>query len=363
MISKFVVLFVGALATQVAWAGDSSWTDRFTLGGDLRFEHDAISKTAPNDNAGRHRGRFRLRMATKVNIDESTDVYVRLSSGDSSSAISGNSAFTSNSTKKSIGIDHAYLNWHPSSELEVLVGKQKNPLQVVEQSQILFDNDYAPEGLAVVHESSRFFAMGAAYLLQERSPQADGTSEPDSSLLSVMAGVHQSASEGLGYKVGLGYHDFTNVKDNAALTSFEGNSNTGTRYVHEYRVAEALGQVDWTTAEWKLSVYVDHAHNYGAKDHNQALTSGLQWQTLRDGKADWTVGYAYLTLEKDATVASINWSDFADGEDGSNGHMVEVRKQLSKKVSFGIQHMAANIDNAGSPFVMHRTQSQLLAKF
>lgn len=325
-----------------------------TLNGDLRFRHDYLSKTNQSD---RHRERFRLRIGTQANVNESIKAKVRLTTDEDADPISGNQTMTDNASKKSIFIDLAFVDWQIDDGFNLAFGKQENPFRIIQQSQILYDSDYTPEGLSITRQGSLFVNLGA-FSLVERSPNATtGTSEPDSWLVAAMAGYKADLTDSLGFTLAIAHHAFTSLKDHAVFKSqkFYGNSTYGngdnTRYLYNYSVNELLAELRWKAFGSTANLYADAIQNYEVDSHNQGLIVGANYSTLNDrGKPDWTLGYSYTNVDKDATVSAVNNSDFASGEDGSHGHTFVIGKSIASGTNVQLTWMHASIDNDGAPY-------------
>ena len=77
--------------------------------------------------------------------------------------ISGNTTFTDNASKKFVYIDLAYGKWTPVNtdfwSAAFTIGKMQNPFSL---SDLVFDSDYTPEGLAQQFS----FALAEAHQLE-----------------------------------------------------------------------------------------------------------------------------------------------------------------------------------------------------
>jgi hypothetical protein len=349
----------------------AAWAEKISLNGDFRFRHDYNSKNAPADTSDRHQERFRLRLGAQAQVSEATKVKIRLASGNGD-PLSANQTMTENSTKKGVFIDVAMVDYKACDVTNVYLGKMDNPLRPIGQSQLIYDADYTPEGIAAVNKLGGMFVNLGAFSLQERGPQSStsGTSEPDSGLLAGVLGFKSDNSEGMNWMVTAGYHSFTAMKKNAALTSgastttaFFGNSSTGGRYNHDYQVAEIGGELKWKKEGSAYGIFVDAIQNLYIEEDNTGLLAGLQFQTLKDGKPDWTFVYAYMGLDKDATVSNLNNSDWGNGNDGGFGHMGQIAKAISPFTTASLTWYHMNVDNNGTPYGTERAFADLQISF
>ncbi len=136
-------------------SGMPDWVTSFKLNGDLRLRYDGIYSDNPA-LVERHRARYRLRFGATAVMMDKFEAGFRLMSGEGSSIagvsdpISGNTTFDNGGAKKGIFIDMAYGKWTAINNADwsatFIGGKMENPFVF---SDIVFDPDYTPEGLAM----------------------------------------------------------------------------------------------------------------------------------------------------------------------------------------------------------------------
>ena len=169
----------------------------------------------------------------------------------------------------------------------------------------------------------------------------------------------------MNWMITAGYHTFTALKKNAALsTGFLGNSNTGARYIHDYQVAELGGEVKFNMGGSAVAVFADVIKNFYVEEEGEGVLAGAQFQTLdSDKKPVWSFTYAYMGLDKDATVSAINNSDWGNGNDGGFGHMGQVGYVFNPNTSASLTWMHMNVDANGAPFGTERALADLIVTF
>lgn len=354
--------------STVALAQESKvpWTEKIELFGDIRLRHDYLTKTKPADTSEAHQERLRLRLGLSAKINDRLKTKVRIATSQGQTPLATNQTLTDNANKKGLYVDMAMVDYALAEGQSLWAGKMENPLRVLPSSQLIYDVDYTPEGAAYQGQFGGAFVKAAGFILQERGQQADGTSEPDSWLLAGLAGYKMEISETMGFMAAAGYHDFTSLKKNAALTpGFSGNTSYGAgRYTNDYQVGELLAEYHLKGDAHLISIYGDFLNNFDIDEDNRAYIAGLTFQTLDDkGKANWTFGYAYTSIDKDATVSALNNSDFANGNDGSFGHIFQVGKALAPSTSLTLTWNNAHIDNGAKPFTSDRALLDLVMAF
>lgn len=142
------------------------WVTSYKFSGDLRGRFDDVSTQTPafKNSAGtvaqenNMRFRYRLRFGLTANLKDNMQVGFRLGTDDTGKGadtstgnpLSNNSTLLGDGSKKPIWVDAAYGKWTPINDgtwmLAATIGKMDNPFQ---QSAMVFDPDYTPEGAAL----------------------------------------------------------------------------------------------------------------------------------------------------------------------------------------------------------------------
>ena len=134
-------------------SGMPDWVTSLRIGGDFRGRYEMFQSEDPTF-VDRHRFRYRIRPGIVATIRDNFEVGFRLTSSEAQGTfggdpISGNTTFQDNASKKFAFIDLAYGKWtavnNPDWSLSLTVGKMENPFVF---SDMVFDGDYTPEGLA-----------------------------------------------------------------------------------------------------------------------------------------------------------------------------------------------------------------------
>lgn len=361
-----LIIFLFALgAPAFAEQNAAAWAEKISMGGDLRFRHDYYSKGKAADTSARHRERIRLRLNATAKITDSVTGKIRIATSDGAKPTSNNTTMSGNADKKEIYLDIAALDWKMCESGHAVIGKQENTLRLLPRSELIYDADYTPEGVSV-NGGKNFLTRVGGFVVQERGPQNDGTSNPDSWLLAGVAAYRMELSESLIATAGGGYHSFTALKKNSAVgEGFLGNSsNSANEYVHDYQVGEILLELTWKLNGMNLNLYTDLIQNFGAEENNTGMHAGTALQTLGEtGKPVWTFGYAYITTGKDATLSAANNSNPNIGIDGGFAHNVLVGRALTSNISTTLNYYRGQVDGNGNPFWIDRAMLDLIAGF
>lgn len=136
-------------------SGMPDWVTSFKINGDMRGRYEGFFY--PDNEAqivDRNRWRYRARLGFVANIKDNFEVGLRLTSSEAVGAVGGdpissNTTMTSNGSKKFVFLDLAYGKWKAVDNslwtATTTVGKMENPFVY---SDMVFDADYTPEGLA-----------------------------------------------------------------------------------------------------------------------------------------------------------------------------------------------------------------------
>lgn len=141
-----------------AKSGMPDWVTSLKISGDVRLRYDGIyfdPESGGPTGVDRNRIRHRTRVGITASLLDDFEVGVRLASAEAkgpggfADPISGNDSFTGNAGRKPVWFDLMYVKWTavntPTWSATFLGGKMDNPFTFDE---VVFDPDYAPEGLA-----------------------------------------------------------------------------------------------------------------------------------------------------------------------------------------------------------------------
>ena len=152
-----------ALATAVNGAANAAWYDDVTFKGDFRyryqFDQDDTKKTATSSaDVDRSRNRMRFRYGAYGKINDSMDFGFRLTTGGDGSVDSTNQTLKSDFGNYSISLDQVYAKIKTTDSTTLTFGKMSNPFWTPQKSQLIWDGDVTPEGIAGTYKNGAFFA-------------------------------------------------------------------------------------------------------------------------------------------------------------------------------------------------------------
>jgi hypothetical protein len=308
-------------------SADSNWIDRFKLKGDFRYRYEYIDdeKSAYE----RHRNRIRLRVGIHGKVNDTVDVGTVIASG-SEDPVSTNQTLDSQSNTKDIRLDQAYFAWKPISGLKIKGGKFKNPFYQPIKTELLWDVDLRPEGLALQYSADQFFVNAGFFHIEERKK------EDDSFLFGGQAG-YKMKSKGVSATLGAGYFNYTEIKDRQ-LSDFDfleeeddsfGNTLADDQFITDYNELELFGDVTFKGAGLPISLFFDYVINTVADDNDTGYLVGFKVNKAKK-PGSWDFRYNYREIEADAVFGALSDSDFRGGGTDGKGHELNFGYQLAK---------------------------------
>ncbi|MBA4150047.1 MAG: putative porin [Verrucomicrobia bacterium] len=307
-------------------SGMPEWVTALKFTGDLRLRYDGIYSDVPG-LVDRHRARFRLRYGVVASLAEDFEVGFRLASTASTGGnsagdpVSTNETFGNNANRKPIGIDLAFVRWSPIETPDwtgsFSVGKFENPFSF---SEMLFDNDYTPEGLAqtlgyrINEDHQMRFSLGQ-FILDEI-----GTSSRDAYMFGAQTRLNSRWDEHWQSSLTFGALSILNPRTltSAAVPDVNrGNTRTAAGVlVHDYNLLIADAAVTYTfdsapfyKGKFPVRLGGEYIYNLGAPNKNVAFGFGPTF-----GKAGkrgtWEFSAKYKEMQADSVYEETVDSDY-----------------------------------------------------
>lgn len=351
------------------------WTDRVKIKGDFRYRYEWIDDDRKDDD--RNRNRIRARIGLKAKANDDVDLGFQLSTGgaegyssEEGDPLSGNSTLTNGFSLKHIWLSRAYANWHPHQVpgLNVTAGKMAAPFYNVGKSELVWDGDLNPEGIAVKYKKSfdSLEAFGGAYGFWVLERKAEG----DSGLFGVQGGLKKkfTAFDDKAHVLGgLSYYDFGNIQGEAPFFNADGddfgNSLDGAGALAEdFDLFETFGEFGFRVKKVPVTLFADYVTNTAASSDNDGWSVGF-----KVGKAkkpgSWQFRYLYKEVEKDAVVGGFTDSDFGGGGTDVEGHEINVAYQIAKNWQVALSYFNNDTGISGDEEDYERVQVDLKFKF
>jgi len=335
-----------------SFADAAEWHEKLKLKGDVRFRNELIRQEDKGDN---FRWRIRARLAAEAEINESWSAVLGLAAG-SDDPVSTNQTLTGGFARKGFNLDLAYIDFHPKQipGMNMAAGKIRLPFETADKTQLLWDNDMTPEGIALkyrhgVGNLADLFLSAAGFYLTDNDP------DNEQWMSGGQAGFIVKPSEKVSLTAGAGYYDFHRTEGLPGIyNSSKLYGNSGTKvvadekttyyYALDYNEFEILGILDAKLGEkWLLRLTGDYVQNAEADSLNAGYLFG---GSLNYGKDQGSVKLSanYRKLEADAVLGALTYSDPWGG--GTNGKGLELGFSygLAKGASFDVTYF---IDTKG----------------
>jgi hypothetical protein len=329
-----------------------SWITSYKLSGDFRGRFDDQS----GDEAGviaRERLRYRLRAGLTLDMKDNLEVGFRLGSGDGG-PLSNNQTMSGNGSKKSIYVDTAYGKWTPINDgtwmLAGTFGKMVNPF---DESPMVFDPDYTPEGAALqatykLNSKNSFRFNSAAFVLDE-APK----SSHDPFLYGGQIIWDAKWTPAIGTALGIAAYDISGKQNlSANYDSNVGNTLAGGLFATDFNPIVASGNVTYTldkfplyTGAFPIKLAGEYMNNPAASGKNIGYWGGVTFG--KSGKkGTWDISYRYQVLDANAwwdqivdddNIAVLPTSTTAAGivaGTGIKGHLIKANYSITDALTF-----------------------------
>jgi len=348
------------------------WIKNINISGDFRYRLESIDgETAGDWATGRNRHRVRARFNIGTKLDEEWDLGFRLASGSADPASTNQSLDESFSTK-GLWLDLAYFDWHPLSVkgLNVFGGKMKNPFYKVGKTELVWDGDLNPEGIAAKYvmplgESDKLHINGGGFWVNE---EAAGV---DTSLWGIQAYINHDLQNKQYVLGGLSYYDYGNIENKGDLTtpwggdpSFFGNTATGSTYDSDFDIVEGFVEYGFEYANMPVSIFGNIVQNTVASTgEDEGWLIGFKLNKCK-APGSWDFRYNYRDLDADAVLGAFSDSDFIGGGTNGKGHELGLNYQLTKNIQAGLTYFVNERDRgSGSGDRYRKLQADLQFKF
>ncbi|MBN1424130.1 putative porin [Candidatus Fermentibacteria bacterium] len=336
------------LVCGVAHAAEGgAWSDKLKLGGDFRYRLETISDDSKTDADGdtytQMRHRIRTRLYLDAAVSDALSFRLSLATGGTTDPVSTNQTLDGDFANKGVAIDMAYADVHPASlkGLSILLGKMKTPFVAPGKSELLWDGDLTPEGLALRFSSpvgsAKLFA-NAGYLWVDEIKD-----DSDVMLMGGQAGL--SAKLGtLDLTAGLGYFTYTEVE--------------------LYNIMQVMAQIGTKLGTMPASLFVDFASNGEADDDNTGMVFGMGLGKKK-APGSWDLMAYYQSLEANAVNPAFCGSDFGGGGTDASGVVVSAGLQVMKDADLGLTYFLnkRGIGEGGAETDYGRMQLDFAFKF
>ncbi|MCW0197776.1 putative porin [Sphingopyxis sp.] len=269
------------------------------VGGDMRVRQEW------NAVPGRDRSRtaIRARLRASYAISNHLSVGTQIATGDPDDPNSADVTVGSFVDDLAVSLDQAWIRYTRGG-LTAYAGKFP---QIFQRTDMLWDGDVSPQGVAVAYGADlggpRIDARGLYFVIDEAAVARD--SDMIGGQLALSAPLAPDIKAGL---AGSYYHYRLGSVAGADAGDFRGNLISGGRYLSDFHLVEGIATLGWTgpSPRWPIGFTADYVRNLGAAvsgdtAFNLELTAGRI-----STPGDWRIAYHYSEVEVDSVLAAFS---------------------------------------------------------
>jgi len=317
-----------------------AWAEKLSLQGDFRYRWEQINQEISPD---RNRQQYRARAVLIAKPQDNLQVGFGLSTSQDDNPISQNQTIGNNGAPGEIYVNLAYFNWTALPGLNLTGGQFKNFLYRPGNQQLLWDNDWNPQGVGATYTKGPFFANVIGTWLDSDSKDTKEFTYGG------QVGASADLSENVKLTGGLGYFHFDTkgkgVFYGTPPGAFAGNSfdpvtNT---YLYNYDELEVFAQLGFKVAGLPAAIYGDYVNNSDAGQYDTGWAAGVLIGAAK-AKGTWQASAGYQALDPDAVYAALTDSDFGGGGTDNEGVVLRGAYALSDRTNVAFSYFINTID-------------------
>jgi hypothetical protein len=364
-------------ANEIAKVKGADWAAKIKGRGDFRYRHEYIGTervvggnlTTPGtieDASDRTRHRIRARLGFDAQVTEKVKGTLLLATGGDDPR-SSNQTLGSQSSRKSVGVDMAYVDWNALNGMNIILGKQPWPFWRPGTS-LFFDGDYNPEGGAVKFERGSLFGSAYGWWLSEQYNANPRGENSDGNVFGAQLGA-KFALFGGETRFAAHYYDcgacqdqasilFGNTATTGVFPNNSGNGNTvyrtGASTVaspaflrYDYEILGLSAEMGLTAFKLPLSLWVDYSQNMASGvQEDTAYAVGASIGRASNPKT-WQAAAWYQMMESDSLFGQFVDSDFGDGRTDSDGWVLRGVYAPVRNVNVSATYFINNLNQDG----------------
>ncbi len=323
MIHSLSFLFLGLIIIPL----QSTQASNLETSYDFRYRFEYTDDNSKLTKRRRHR--IRTRLGAQYSPNERLKIKIRFATAEENTT-GANQTLGHDFSLSDIGMDQLYINYSLMGNTYISLGKMTNPFFKPNKSELLFDGDYNPEGLALSFNKDNIFGNIGFFKFDESSSKT-------SNILGFQIGLSNKITNQTSYKVALAQYNFDDIKGRAASDItwngkiFGNPVDANNNYLNNYNITNLSAEIKTTlgTDTIPTTIFLDFVRNSKAHENDLGFQIGTKL-TLSDL---WNVVYLYKDVENNAVFGALTHSDFGGGGVGHKGHQLNVGYIFSKKLS------------------------------
>ena len=325
--NKFIFIFFFALIC-LSFENVSADQNSIDFNYDLRYRFEYTDDGSKDSK--RRRNRIRSRFGATISPIEKIKISIRFATAEAN-PIGANQNLGQDFSLKDVGIDQLYFEYSPTKNLDFMVGKVKNPFFKANKSQLILDNDYNPDGLALRVKKGKIFGSLGVFTMDEDE------SVDDVSITGLQIGISSSTLGEAEYKIALARYTFDDIRGRPASEitwngKIFGNPTDGqNNYLNNFSLTNLSAEIRSKVGSREIPTvfFVDWVINSDAIAHDRGIQIGAKFP-LADA---WKITYLYKDVEKNSVFGALSDSNFGGGGAGHKGHQINLGYTFSKNFS------------------------------
>ena len=292
---------------------------------DFRFRYEYTDDSGKADT--RNRDRIRTRLGAKYSTSEKLDLFIRFATAEQNTT-SGNQTLGTGFTMSDIGMDQMYLKYDLTKNADLLFGKMKNPFFKPNKSELIFDGDYNPKGLAFNLNFGDIFS-NIGYIKFDENPLKT------IDIKSLQLGLNKNINDQTKAKISFAIYDFDKVKEFSPNQITWNGKNFGNsiddngNYLYDFSLMNLSLEIKTKMMSLPTTFFLDIVNNSDADQNDRGFQSGLSLKI----NEKWKFTYLFKDIESDSTFGALTHSDFGGGGAGHKGHQFNLSYPITERFS------------------------------
>ena len=295
---------------------------------DFRYRYEYTDDGSKDST--KRRNRVRSRLGATISPNEKIKIGIRFATAEANPT-SANQNLGHDFSLQDGGIDQLYFEYSATDDLDFMVGKVKNPFFKANKSQLIFDNDYNPEGLALKVKKGKIFGSLGVFSMDEHE------SVDDVSITGLQIGISSSTSAEAKYKIALARYTFDDIRGRPASEitwngKIYGNpTDDNQNYLNDFSLTNLSAEISSKVGSRAIPAvfFVDWVTNSDASGNDKGIQIGAMFSLTEM----WKITYLYKDVEKNSVFGALVDSNFGGGGVGHKGHQINLGYTFSKKFS------------------------------
>jgi hypothetical protein len=174
---------------------------------------------------------------------------------------------------ENVRLDRLWVRWSASDSVHVDVGKMKNPLRRGGDSNLIWDGDLNPRGIATSISAGPWFAVAGAFQM------ADSDRDLLAPLAAFQGGVRLEPAGAGTFRAGLGYLAYGGIRGHPSLYDdrFDGNTvDADGNHRFDYDIVTLMADYEFVARGIPLQLFTESARNTAAGTANRAFLVGIR---------------------------------------------------------------------------------------